>query len=353
MTDKNKAHLFFSLFVNRSDVYAEQMPDGHYKKISEPLTEEVLNRHLKGEITIGTYQINASDNTAKWLCFDVDGHKVENPDEVVREIFRAATSGINRESVLVEASGSRKSHHIWIFFLTAIPVEVARFLGQRILRLCEVKDVELFPKQERVSEDRFGNLVKLPLGFNRKAKRWSTFLDPHTLVPIDSTCLNQVVPAILLENEIQRIWKEIEKRKKSKKIEKKFKPKLYRGVNPICIRKMLDGVKYGKRDEVAIRLARFFHTERGLSGDKTLKILLEWNERNDPPIGEMKDPLDPLDVIRYFLEKIESAGKTSHSFGCESLRKVSGICSGRDQCEFFNFSKSKRRGKKWSITICR
>jgi len=124
----------------------------------------------------------------------------------------------------------------------------------------------------------------------------------------------------------------------------------YRGEHPVCIRKLLRGVKLGERDEVAVRLAGYFHVERGLTEDETLKKLLNWNQRNHPPIGEYSG--DPSDVKGYFLEKIRSAEKMEGRFGCESLFRFSGICSGKENCEYFRFYR-KRRKEKWSITISR
>jgi len=122
----------------------------------------------------------------------------------------------------------------------------------------------------------------------------------------------------------------------------------YRGEDPVCIKAILKGVQYGSRDEAAVRLARYLHIERGYSTDETLHILLEWNHGNIPPVGQHSD--DPGDIERYFMDKIRSAEKTGR-FGCASLSRIAGICCGRDQCEFFKFT--KRRKKKWSITISR
>jgi hypothetical protein len=73
--EENKNFALRHLFVNRADCYCRQNGDGSYAKIDGPLTLEVLERHLKGEITIGAYQLG-EDNSVKYLCFDFDPEKL-------------------------------------------------------------------------------------------------------------------------------------------------------------------------------------------------------------------------------------------------------------------------------------
>jgi len=118
----------------------------------------------------------------------------------------------------------------------------------------------------------------------------------------------------------------------------------YRGRTPICIERLLEGVSVGKRDDAAIRLAQYYLIS-GLDARRIVIVLLEWNRRNRPPIGEGRD--DPRNVEAYFNEKVRSATRTGR-FGCSSLSTVSGICVGSKNCEFFHHG---RRMKKWKIRI--
>lgn len=351
-TKKRISELLFNLFVNRTDISAIQREDGAYHKILQPLSVDIIERHLKGELTTGIYQIDPKDNSVKWICFDLDGRKIGgNVDTKAKEICEVASERLNLNAILLEASGSPSSYHVWIFFDPSIPASIANFLGKRILEIAKVKDAELFPKQTKIAEDRFGNLVKMPLGYHKRAQRWSTFLNPQTLAPIDPSCLENVVPVSISDHDVQRLEKEVVYQKRGKRFEKVLAEKPYRGQHPICVLKLLQGVKLGERDEVAIRLAGYFHVERGLSEGETLKKLLDWNQSNGPPMGE--NPGDPSDVESYFLEKIRSAEKMEGRFGCESLFRFSGICSGKENCEYFCFYRKRRRREKWSITISR
>ena len=189
-----------SLFVARGDCYAKQLEKGGYVKVEEPLTIEVLTRHLKGELTVGAYQLNG-DSFVKWLCFDLDPERLSEPKDAAVKILQVCFEKQEKDerpriwpsAVLAEASRyPDPSYHIWIFFAMPVHAKVARWLGLRILELAELnpRQVEVFPKQSEINNERsFGNLVKLPLGFHRAEKKWSRLLDPETFEPLPNEAL--------------------------------------------------------------------------------------------------------------------------------------------------------------------
>ena len=75
-----------------------------------------------------------------------------------------------------------------------IPAFTGKYLGNRILQSCnlEKEDIELFPKQTELRKGGYGNAVKLPLGFHRKHKKKSTFLDINTFEPIKPEILKEL-----------------------------------------------------------------------------------------------------------------------------------------------------------------
>jgi len=182
------------LFASRRDVYAKQQPDGGYLKVEEPLTAQVVERHLSGEVTIGFYQLDG-DNNVKWLCWDLDPEKLADPLETAKRIVEECvlkpspeTPRFYKNSVLLEASRHPDpSYHVWVLFSIPIPAKAARWLGLKILEHANTnpKLVEVFPKQTKLTTDRsYGNLVKAPLGFHRVKKKWSRFLDLFSLKPL-------------------------------------------------------------------------------------------------------------------------------------------------------------------------
>jgi len=179
---------FHRLFVNRDDTYAIQLPSGSYSRVEATLTNEVLEKHLKGEVTVGAYQLD-NNNTVKWFCFDLDPEHLDDPKAPAQKLLDVCFERIWKHSVLLEASRyPDPSYHLWIFFSAPFPAKAARWLGYRIIELASLnpRQIEVFPKQDELTKEfPYGNLVKLPLGFHRKAKKWSRFLDFETFQPTE------------------------------------------------------------------------------------------------------------------------------------------------------------------------
>ena len=206
------------LFVNRTDCYCVQTRQG-YAKIDQPLTNEVLEKHLSGKITAGSYQLDAN-NKVKWLAFDFDPEKLENPKEAVQKILnvlferKQEPDGIVRprvwpKSVLLEASRfPDQSYHVWLFFEPVVYAKVAQWLGLRILELAglDPRLVEVFPKQTEVTEDRpYGNFVKLPLGRHQLTNKWSRFLGFEGFEPLPNDCLLNAQGATFSDSDLTKI----------------------------------------------------------------------------------------------------------------------------------------------------
>jgi hypothetical protein len=197
---------FNALFVNRVDCYCIQTKSG-YVKVDVPLTSEVLQSHLRGELTVGSYQLDLNC-MVKWLCFDFDPEHLADPKQTVEKLLAVLFEEkeerdkdgslvkrprVWRSSVLLEASRfPDPSYHVWVLFSLPVHAKVARWLGLRCLELASLspKEVEVFPKQTELTKDRpYGNFVKLPLGFHQVEKKWSRLLDPETFEPLPNEAL--------------------------------------------------------------------------------------------------------------------------------------------------------------------
>jgi hypothetical protein len=157
---------------------------GYRKYVTdEEMLSKLMIRHVKGDITIGFYQISLED-TVKWICFDIDDHEGERGAEAVRIEVSKLLAVLYKYNIpfLLEASGSKNSYHIWILLKPTKTYNA--FLFSRELRAEAGIDCEISPKQERLTKNsKYGNLVKVPLGINRKNDVKSQFLDPTTFEP--------------------------------------------------------------------------------------------------------------------------------------------------------------------------
>ncbi len=161
----------------RWNAYAMQNDDGTYCKQDGELSDELLQDHLDGVITIGAYNLGP-ENMVRWLCFDVDAHR-DKEDTDYDFIARQVTAEKNKNMICnflfmlgvphkLEASGSLFSYHVWIF-LKPVKAQIAKAFGKAILKELDIKKIEVFPKQDKINQNNgYGNLVKLPFATHRK-----------------------------------------------------------------------------------------------------------------------------------------------------------------------------------------
>jgi hypothetical protein len=194
---------------SRTDCYARaRMSEGkliympsYYGDASTPLLEvdrEVIQHHLQGTRTIGSYVLN--EDKCRFAAIDVDVYEGD-PKEVgwgVAQELRGAllSLGIPSDSMLIEFSG-RKGWHVWILFEELTEASSVRRVLQAAVQeigfqmqgtsMAEREGfpghLELFPKSDQAS-GRFGNLIKLPLGRHPVSGNRSVFYsDEGDLLP--------------------------------------------------------------------------------------------------------------------------------------------------------------------------
>lgn len=76
--------------------------------------------------------------------------------------------------------------------------------------------------------------------------------------------------------------------------------------DPPCVKEVLKGVGEGTREWAAFLLGNYYATWRGMDGDAVVDLLLEWNQRNRPPLPEEE-----------ILAKFSRLGK--YTLGCKAL----------------------------------
>ena len=156
ISNEEKVKIFMNLFKGRCDLYAKRWTSNKtgksgyspvcknefsmYKcdkprvKCSEcsyrellPLTEDVILKHLKGEITIGIYPLLPGD-LCNFLAIDFDKKTYE--DDVIAFWNVCDELGV---PIYVERSRSGNGAHIWVFFEKSIPARIARKMGNILL----------------------------------------------------------------------------------------------------------------------------------------------------------------------------------------------------------------------------
>jgi hypothetical protein len=175
---------FHRLFVNRRAYTLQSFkphPDTgrHYyfrtkAREGQPLPAlslETLRQHLAGELTVGLYSINPKTQRSKWVAIDADYKNAV--EDLLKLQYELTQDGV--EPALEK---SNRGGHLWIFFeQPALAKDCRVYIYYTALRLgLPIKaaglpeGIEIFPRQDEIGPDEFGNAIRAPLGVHRGAK---------------------------------------------------------------------------------------------------------------------------------------------------------------------------------------
>ncbi|MES2262666.1 MAG: DEAD/DEAH box helicase family protein [Pseudomonadota bacterium] len=210
MSPDEKVHLFRRLFRGRDDVFpirwesqqsgktgyspfcANEWRRGICEKprikcgecqhsLYAPVTDHVITRHLKGEITAGVYPLLFGDR-CHFLAIDFDE---DDWREDARAVFQ--TCQLNELPAALEISRSGNGAHLWLFFASPVWAREARLLGSALISATCVRTRQLklasydrlFPNQDTMPKGGFGNLIALPLQKYPRELGRSVFVDAN------------------------------------------------------------------------------------------------------------------------------------------------------------------------------
>jgi hypothetical protein len=158
----------------RSDVTARKV-HGTQSWTRERLSFERLWEHVNGGVARGVSQINAAASTTQVAVLDFDSHKGETSWEALSAIVVKVADVLELEHgmapILWRSSGGRGVHLYLIWDEAQDAWSVREFLRE-VLQECGLRvgtagvargEVEVFPKQNEVSAEGYGNQVVLPL----------------------------------------------------------------------------------------------------------------------------------------------------------------------------------------------
>jgi len=169
------ARRYSTLFVNRLAYTLQSTRPGangkHYyyrPKRSRRLSLEAIRNHLNGRVTIGLYSLNPQTQRSKWVAIDAD---YENAlEDLLKMQWELRQDGV--EAALEK---SRRGAHLWIFAAEPLLARDCRlYIYNLAVRLkLPVKGaglaegIEVFPRQDQLGPEEFGNAIRGPLGVHR------------------------------------------------------------------------------------------------------------------------------------------------------------------------------------------
>src|SRR5499427_10875316 len=183
------AREFSELFVNRRAYTIQSLrphPESgrhyYYRPTSKDggnptgLSLEILRQHLAGELTIGIYAINPATQRCKWMAIDADYRTaLEDLIKVQRQL--------GDDGVAAALEKSKRGGHLWIFFERPVLARDARIYIYHLAAKLKVQvkgsglseGIEIFPKQDELGPNEFGNAIRAPLGVHwgaRESRGW-------------------------------------------------------------------------------------------------------------------------------------------------------------------------------------
>jgi len=274
--------LFRSLLRGRDDVYGSYYPDsGRYYVVKEPITDEVIRKHIAGIKTLGVYMLKIDRVVFAVVDFD-------KPDKEIVTAFvrKAGEAGL---PVYPERSKG-KGFHVWCWFESDVPALKVRKAFRRILVEIGAPDVEVFPKQDSLPPDGFGNFINCPL-FGKLVEQGRTAFVDEAFQPYPDQWkfLKSVkrVSESALDSALIRLNEHPETmppREQDHPVQPgNIATSRTYGLLPCAVKMLENGVTQNQRCS-AFRLA--VHLKRtGMPFGATLAVLDEWAKKNKPDDG--------------------------------------------------------------------
>lgn len=270
-------------------MFAEQQDSGIYLPVNDELTEDYIEEHLAGFSSYGVYTTDPVDQTVRFICWDLDTHDEEALAALTRLVSKMvmATGCMDFTCLMKESSGN-KGTHVWLFLDDPVSAAKVRrwvrrdFLPQWTEQAREngwPVGIEVFPKQDEVSEGSFGNLVKLPFGKHRVSGKFSELLchqgwaeSIRDVRPLSVDLIPEVAP-----EEVGRTSRRLESN-----VDTDGGP-----ASPFpCVDQILyKGVGKGVRDNAMFHLALYLYGH-AVPEDLALDICSRANEHFEPPLTE-------------------------------------------------------------------
>lgn len=215
---QQRIDLFFNLFKGRRDIYpiwwrnsktgtsgysfvcknewkkpiclkakGQKCKDCNSRQNTE-FTKEIVEKHLLGQIIAGIYPM-LEDNTTYFLAVDFDRSGWEKESKNFIGICQKY-----KIPVYLERSRSGNGGHVWIFYNEKYSANKSRVIAFALLEQAGIVSSlskeqsfdRIFPNQDTLTLNGYGNLIALPLQSAARKEGNSLFLNNETLEPYEN-----------------------------------------------------------------------------------------------------------------------------------------------------------------------
>jgi len=316
----SKLEILKTFFRGRSDCYVVWVERRkRYERIPQPLTDETIEKHLRGEAALCVYPID-EEGRCRFGMYDFDSKSAVAKERLI--VLKRAAEHYSVPA-LIEPSG-RRGIHLWLLFSSVPSEKVYRimrlFVGEaaqsldltqeEFLALEEEprKTVEIFPKQPKLSENvRYGNAAKLPWGRHPETGKRTAFCDESgTVVPDQEGMFDRIIPAT--EELVDWILQESPEEKQVESAATPTKLPL-----PCFNNFLLSGCWENTNRNNALLRSGIHLKQQGYDGQAIRQKIYHMNRSltNGAPLGEA----EVEDILKSVLER--KGGEGYKSLGCD------------------------------------
>lgn len=178
---QDKIELFRNLFVCREDIYAKKWvsqdgkKEGFYPVTTtfkgedyQPLTNEVIEQHLRGNLHIASYLISAQQR-CKYVVLEISSKQKEKLFAVLSQLNITGYLEVNSKTDLL----------VWIFFEQPLSAKESKAFVQYLLQYGNFS-AKIYPNQEFSNRGNLGSAVELPLHLHERNQNRTVFIDFKT-----------------------------------------------------------------------------------------------------------------------------------------------------------------------------
>jgi hypothetical protein len=125
------------------------------RTIKEPVTTEAVLKHLVGDVGLGLVPLDGEQS--RWGVIDIDNHSTDS-DIDLKDL---AVKLEHFPGITVTRSKSGGAH-VYFFLKESVPGRQIRSLIHQVAMAFGLAGNEVFPKQNKIRKDGFGNWINLP-----------------------------------------------------------------------------------------------------------------------------------------------------------------------------------------------
>lgn len=175
---------FAEIFQGNQKACGRLKPDGKGWCEKTPAILEQYALHLSGQKSLGIYPLR-DDSLVYFVSSDVDNHRGEDAGELAMKAAAVREWFLERGIVVYVEVSKSGGYHVWLFFASPVPARDARRLMRIAWQAVGGPVPEIFPKQDQINGDQYGNFIHLPYFPPSVSMKRRVMADGGQVIPLE------------------------------------------------------------------------------------------------------------------------------------------------------------------------